>query len=117
MSLDLDYILSRTRFANYQTRPPDCHHLYFDLWFRVDYWEKGQYPSDGNHQEFFYGENPRVLRDLEPETTYCISISTVTVDGSKKMKPDGSHPGLRHPPHRLIPGRLLVDYHRHNFLR
>ena len=63
--------------------PPDGH-LYFDLWFRVDYCEKGQNPSDGNHQEFFYGENPRVLRALEPETTYYITISTVTADGSKK---------------------------------
>ena len=66
--------------------PPDKH-LYFDLRFRVDYWEKGQDPDDDDYKEYSYSETPRVLHYLLPETTYCITISTVTADGSKKSEP------------------------------
>ena len=66
---------------------PTDRQLYFDLWFRVNYLEKGQEPSDTDFQEYSYSETPRILHGLKPETTYCITISTVTADGSNKSAP------------------------------
>ena len=66
---------------------PSDKHLYLDLSFRVIYWEKGQDPSDGDYEDYSYMETPRVLHYLQPETTFCITISTVTADGSKKSEP------------------------------
>ena len=53
--------------------------------FRVDYWQKGQDPFDVSYH--LYGSAPCTLEDLEPETTFLLTVSTVTEDETKTSPP------------------------------